>query len=79
MKNPWDDEDAEEQLKEEEKPKPAAALKPKTEKNKEKSKKVDDNDGVLSDPLAEKLRQQRYILYVETVVRLAFSFGSEAG
>ena len=34
-------------------------MKPKVEKKKEKVKKVED-DAPLSDPLAEKLRQQRY-------------------
>jgi len=59
LKSQWDDEDLEEEPKEEEKPKPVA-VKPKVEKKKEKVKKVED-DGPLSDPLAEKLRQQRLV------------------
>lgn len=37
-----------------------AVPKPKAEKKKEKPKKATSDEGVLSDPLAEKLRQQRY-------------------
>jgi hypothetical protein len=37
-----------------------AAAKPKVEKKKKEVKKVVDDEGPLSDPLAEKLRQQRY-------------------
>ncbi|KAG0591137.1 hypothetical protein M758_1G149800 [Ceratodon purpureus] len=59
LKSQWDDEDLEEEPKEEEKPKPVA-VKPKVEKKKEKVKKVED-DAPLSDPLAEKLRQQRLV------------------
>lgn len=39
------------------------AAKPKPEKKKEKVKKVGDDEGALADPVAEKLRQQRYQCY----------------
>jgi len=58
VKSQWDDEDVEEEPKEEEKPKPAP--KPKVEKKKKETKKAS-GDEVLSDPLAEKLRQQRLV------------------
>jgi len=58
VKSQWDDEDIEEEPKEEEKPKPAP--KPKVEKKKKETKKAS-SDEVLSDPLAEKLRQQRLV------------------
>lgn len=61
VKSQWDDEDVEEEPKEEEKPKPVAAAKPKVEKKKKEVKKVVDDEGPLSDPLAEKLRQQRLV------------------
>ncbi|XP_024374457.1 uncharacterized protein [Physcomitrium patens] len=60
VKSQWDDEDAEEEPVEE-KPKVVAVPKPKAEKKKEKPKKATSDEGVLSDPLAEKLRQQRLV------------------
>lgn len=52
----WDDEDVEDELKEEAKPEPVIAPKPK-----KKFKKNIDDEGDLSDPIAEKLRQQRLV------------------
>lgn len=70
VKSQWDDEDVEEEPKEEEKAKPGKTVgsdtetlqapKPKVEKKKKETKKAS-GDEVLSDPLAEKLRQQRLV------------------
>lgn len=71
IKSQWDDEDVEEEPKEEEKPKPGKTVgsdvetlqapKPKAEKKKKETTKKVSGDEVLSDPLAEKLRQQRLV------------------
>ncbi|KAL2620464.1 hypothetical protein R1flu_000669 [Riccia fluitans] len=65
-KSPWEDEDqAEEEVKEsweeEDKPTPAPKPKKKEDKKGKKAATAAVDDGKLSDPLAEKLRQQRLV------------------